>query len=159
MEGKYIQRGTLIMLKSTLLRLGAISFLTITSLYTNAVTINGINYKQFSGSGTVCPSGTKVLIYKSVKYCKAFRADINWNIPTKRTNGTPLRISEIKGYEVYWTRTSDNARGVIKVSSNTQSSVYFDVYTPSTYYFAMSAIDTSGLKSPLSSMVQAKLGK
>lgn len=147
------------MQKSTFLRLCAVFFLAIASLHVNAITINGINYKQYSGSGTVCPGGSKVFVYKHVKYCKAYRAAINWTIPTKRTNGTPLRISEIKGYEVYWTRTSDKARGVIKVSSNTQSSTYFDAYTPSTYYFAMSAIDSRGLKSPLSSMVQAKLGK
>ena len=144
--------------KSTLLRFGALFFLAIGSIHANAVTINGVNYKQFSGSGTICPSGARVYVYKNVKYCKAFRASISWAIPTRRTNGTPLRISDLKGYEVYWTRTSDDARGVIKVDSNTQTSTYFDVYTPSTYYFAMSAIDSRGLKSPLSSMVQAKLG-
>ncbi|HEY3698047.1 MAG TPA: hypothetical protein VGK97_01860 [Spongiibacteraceae bacterium] len=125
----------------------------------NAVTINGINYKQFAGSGNTCPNGSKVYVYKNVKYCKAYRANISWNIPTKRTNGAVLRMSELKGYEIYWTRTGDNARGTIKVNTNSQVSTAFDVYTPSTYYFAVSAIDTRGLKSPLSTMVQARLGK
>ncbi len=68
-------------------------------------------------------------------------------------------MSELAGYEVYWTRTSDNAKGTIQVSHGTTSTTAFDVYTPSTYYFAVSAIDTKGLKSPLSTMVQASLGK
>ena len=145
--------------KSTLLRLGAAFCLAIGSLQANAIIINGINYKQYTGSGSVCPGGTRVFVYKNVKYCRAYRANIRWTIPTKRINGKPLYISELKGYEVYWTRTSDNARGVIKVPTNTQSSTYFDVYTPSTYYFAISAIDTKGLKSPLSTLAQARLGK
>ena len=143
---------------STITRLGAATCLFFT-LQANALTINGVNYKQFTGSGTTCPSGSKVYVYKKTKYCKAYRARISWNIPTRRTNGKALAMSELKGYEVYWTRSSDNARGTIRVSSNAQISTLFDVYTPSTYYFAISAIDTKGLKSPLSTLAQAKLGK
>lgn len=143
---------------STIARLGATAGLFL-AFQANAVIINGTNYKQFTGSGGTCPSGTKVYLYKGAKYCKAYRAKITWNIPIKRTNGTALSMSELKGYEVYWTRTSDNARGTIKVTSNSQVSTLFDVYTPSMYYFAVSAIDTKGLKSPLSTLAQAKLGK
>lgn len=127
--------------------------------HANAVTINGINYKQYTGTGKTCPDGSAIFTYKNVKYCKAYRASISWKIPTTRTDGSALKSGELKGYEVYWTRTSDNASGTIKISSNTTTSTTFDVYTPSTYYFAMSAIDTSGLKSNLSTMVSAKLGK
>lgn len=142
---------------SKLLRLCSASVLMF-ALHANATVINGVNYKQYTGSSTTCPDGSKVLVYNNVKYCKAYRANISWSIPTKRVNGTALPISELKGYEVYWTRSSDNARGTIKISSSTQSTTAFDAYTPSTYYFAMSAIDTSGLKSPLSTLVTAKLG-
>ena len=128
------------------------------ALQANAVVINGVNYKQFTGSGSKCPDGSSVVVYKNAKYCKAYRANISWTIPTKRTNGVNLPISELKGYEVYWTRASDNAKGTIRIASSTQASTALDVYTPGAYYFAVSAIDTSGLKSPLSTMVQANLG-
>lgn len=128
------------------------------ALHANATVINGVNYKQFTGTGTTCPDGSAVFVYNNVKYCKALRANISWSIPTTRSDGQALAISELKGYEVYWTRSSDNAKGVIKVSSATQVTTAFDVYTPGTYYFAMSAIDSAGLKSALSTMVEAKLG-
>ena len=128
------------------------------TLHANAAVINGINYKRYTGSGTTCPDGSNVFVYSGVKYCKAYRANISWTIPTKRVNGAALPISELKGYEIYWTRPSDKSKGTIKVGPGTKVSTTFDVYTPSTYYFAMSAIDTTGLKSPLSLMVEAYLG-
>ena len=146
------------MRKSMLARLGAISLLLV-AFQANATTINGINYKQFTGSGTKCPNGSSVFVYNKVKYCKAFRASLTWAIPSTRTNGNALPASELAGYEVYWTRGSDNAKGTIKISKGAIASTALDVYTPGTYYFAVSAIDTKGLKSPLSSMVQASLGK
>lgn len=142
---------------STLLKIGSAAALMF-ALHANATVINGVNYKQFTGTGTTCPDGSAVLVYNNVKYCKAMRANISWSIPTSRTSGAALPVSELKGYEVYWTRASDKATGVIKVSSATQVATTFDVYTPGTYYFAMSAIDTAGLKSPLSTMIEAKLG-
>lgn len=150
-------RGKLNMQISKLFRILAASAL-VFAVHANAVTINGTNYKQYSGTSSTCPDGSKVFVYKSVKYCKAYRANISWAIPTTRSDGKALQISELKGYEVYWTRSSDNASGTIKVGSNTQTTTAFDAYTPATYYFAMSAVDTTGLKSKLSSMVQAKLG-
>lgn len=145
------------MLSSKLIRIFSVSAL-LFALKANAVVINGINYKQYTGTGTICPDGSKVFVYNNVKYCKAYRANITWSIPTTRINGTALPIGELKGYEVYWTRTSDNAKGTIKISSNTKTNAVFDAYTPGTYYFAMSAIDTSGLKSALSTMVTTRLG-
>jgi hypothetical protein len=144
--------------KSLLARLGALSLLLLT-FQANAAIINGTNYKQYTGSGSKCPDGSSVLVYNNVRYCKAYRANLSWVIPSTRTNGTALPISELAGYEVYWTRTSDNAKGTIRVGRGTISATAFDVFTPSTYYFAVSAIDTKGLKSPLSTMVQASLGK
>lgn len=143
---------------SLLSRLGALTLLLV-AFQANATIINGTNYKQYTGGGTKCPDGSSVLVYNNVKYCKAYRANLSWAIPSTRTNGTALQISELAGYEVYWTRSSDNAKGTIKVSSGTASTTAFDVYTPSTYYFAVSAVDSKGLKSPLSTMVQASLGK
>lgn len=143
---------------SLIARLGAISLLLI-AFQANAVTINGTNYKQYTGSSSKCPDGSSIFVYNGVKYCKAYRANLSWAIPSTRTNGTALQLSELAGYEVYWTRISDNAKGTIKVNSGSTSTTAFDAYTPSTYYFAVSAVDTKGLKSPLSTMVQASLGK
>jgi hypothetical protein len=139
-------------------RFGAFLSLLI-AFQASAVTINGLNYKQYTGGGSKCPDGSGVLVKGGVKYCRAYRANLNWVIPSTRTNGAALPMSELAGYEVYWTRTSDKATGTVKVSGGGTKTAVFDAYTPSTYYFAVSAIDTKGAKSPLSTMVQASLGK
>jgi len=146
------------MVKSIITRFGAIS-LVLMAFQANAAVINGMNYKAYTGKGSVCPDGKQVLVYNNVRYCQAYRANISWSLPTTRTNGSALTASELTGYEVYWTRASDNAKGTLKISGGTKSSTAFDVYTPGTYYFAISALDSKGLKSPLSAMVQASLGK
>ncbi len=66
--------------KSLLARLGALSLLLIT-FHANAATINGINYKQYTGGGNKCPDGSNVFVYKNVRYCKAYRANLSWVIP------------------------------------------------------------------------------
>jgi hypothetical protein len=156
-EEMFNQRGRSIMRKSMLTRLGAISLLLV-AFQASAVTVNGTNYKQYTGSGTKCPDGSNVFVYGGVKYCKAYRASLSWAIPTTRLDGTALSATSLAGYEVYWTRSSDNAKGTIKISGGTKSTASMDVYTPATYYFAVAAIDSIGLKSPLSTMVQTSLG-
>ncbi|MDB6063128.1 MAG: hypothetical protein JWM78_3231 [Verrucomicrobiaceae bacterium] len=146
------------MRKSMLTRLGALSLLLL-AVQANAVTINGANYKQFTSGGSKCPDGSSVLIYNRAKYCKAYRANLSWSIPATRADGTPLKESELSGYEVYWTRTIDDAKGTIKVAKGTSATAAFEAYTPDTYYFAISAVDSKGLKSTLSTVAQAALGK
>lgn len=133
-----------------------LSFLVTFNAY--ALILNGVNYKQYTGTGTQCPDGSATVVYNNNKYCKAYTAKITWAPPTTRANGTSLLISELKGYEIYWTRTSDNAVGTIKIGSGKTSQYMWDVYTPGMYYFTMSAIDTKGVKSTLSRVIGVQLG-
>ncbi|MDB6063629.1 MAG: hypothetical protein JWM78_3732 [Verrucomicrobiaceae bacterium] len=139
-------------------RVGAISLLLI-AFQANAVTINGANYKQFTSGGSKCPNGESVLVYNGVKYCKSYVANLSWTIPSTRADGTVLKATDLAGYEVYWTRSIDSAKGTIKVGSGATAMAAFEAYTPDTYYFAVSAIDTKGLKSSLSVVAQTTLGK
>jgi hypothetical protein len=145
------------MRKSILARFGALSCLLI-AFQANAVMINHVSYKPFASTGTKCPDGSSIFVYNGVSYCKAYHLTISWVPPSTRTNGSALQMSELTGYEVYWTRTSDNSKGTVRVSGGSTLSAPFDSYKIGTYYFAMSAIDTKGVKSPLSTMIQAKLG-
>src|SRR5690606_41422396 len=97
------------MLKSTLFRAGAIS-LALLAFEANAAVINGTNYKQYTGGGSSCPDKSKVLVYKRVKYCKAYRANISLSPPTTRTKGTAQQASELKALDVYRTRHNCNAK-------------------------------------------------
>jgi hypothetical protein len=121
--------------------------------------LNGVTYVRYSGTGTKCPDGSSVLRYNRSSWCKAYKAKVGWTIPTTRANGKALPISELKGYQVYWTRESDKSTGTINVNKSTAISTVMNTAVPGTYYFAISAIDTAGLKSTLSPVVTARLGR
>ena len=144
------------MKKSILLRALAISAV-VFSLDASALVLNGKTYKTVSINSTICHDGTKPVLYNGAKYCPTRIANLAWAAPTKRTNGTALPIGEIASYEIYWTRTKDKTSGVIKVSGGTSTTGKLEVFLPDTYNFAVSAIDTKGLKSPLSTVVSTKL--
>ena len=130
---------------------------TLMSVEASALTLNGVNYKSVSSSTAPCPDGLKKTYYQGNYYCRVYKAGLSWNIPTTRQNGTGIPVSELAGYEVYWTRSSDTIGGTLKVNGGSMQTAALEVFKPDMYYFAVSAIDTKGLKSPLSKMVSAKL--
>lgn len=91
----------------------------------------------------------------------SYNVKLTWTIPTTRENGQPLSLSELKGYEVYYA-TDSNASTVndtvVAVSGGSISSSVISKLPAGTYYFSISAIDVNGVKSPLSTMVSAKVG-
>jgi hypothetical protein len=88
----------------------------------------------------------------------SFSAKVSWTAPSTRQDGQPLALSDLSGYEVYYTTDSSSAGTAIKVSGGTTASYVISNLPAGTYYFAISAIDSTGLKSALSSMVTAKVG-
>jgi hypothetical protein len=91
----------------------------------------------------------------------SYSVTLKWSVPTTRQDGKPLALSELKGYEVYYA-TDSNASTVndtvVSVSGGTINTSVISKLPAGTYYFSISAIDSNGLKSPLSSMVSAKVG-
>jgi hypothetical protein len=126
------------------------------SVQASALTLNGVTYKSVSSTTKVCLDKSTPITYNGGKYCRTYRASIGWAAPVQRVNGSALASGEIANYEVYWTRTIDTRSGVIKVKGASLATA-LEVFTPDTYHFAISAIDTKGLKSPLSSVVSTKL--
>jgi hypothetical protein len=106
-----------------------------------------------------CRDGSTGMQYLNQWWCPTYKAKVSWSIPSTRENGAPLQQSELSGYEVYWGRSIDSRTGIIKVRKGNVSSVTFEVQTPATYYFVVSAIDSKGRKSQLSEMVETRLGK
>jgi len=90
----------------------------------------------------------------------SYSASLSWTIPSAREDGKALSLSELSGYEVYYTTdASSTSKGtVVKIDGGNKSSYVVSGLPAGTYYFAISAIDTNGLKSALSSMVSAKFG-
>ena len=80
---------------------------------------------------------------------------LSWTIPTQRTNGDPLPISQLSGYEIYYYADGSSAGSgqVIDINDPTVTTYTTPQLPPATYNFAISAIDTTGLASALSSPV------
>jgi len=80
-------------------------------------------------------------------------------IPSTRENGQALLLSELSGYEIYYVLESSGAADTkIVVSGGSTISYNITSLAAGTYDFAISAVDTSGLKSPLSGVVVVQVG-
>jgi len=87
-----------------------------------------------------------------------YSAQLSWTAPTTRADGTPLTSAELAGYEIYYTTDDPAVAGTISVASSTAANYTLSNLAAGNYYFAMSAIDTTGLKSALSAMAPIKFG-
>jgi hypothetical protein len=70
-----------------------------------------------------------------------------------------LALSDLTGFEIYYTTDNPAVSGVYTVSGGSKNSYDVTNLKAGIYYFTISAIDTSGLKSAMSSVVQVKLGQ
>lgn len=88
----------------------------------------------------------------------SYTAQLSWDIPSQRENGQPLPLSELAGYEVYYTTDNPALSGSIKISGGGTAKVSVPNLAAGQYYFTISAIDTTGLKSALSALAPARFG-
>ncbi len=74
---------------------------------------------------------------------------LSWDPPTTNVDGTP--VSDLAGYRIYYGLSSRNYSWVIDVGNvNTYK---IENLSPGTYYFAVTAYDTSGNESDYSNEV------
>lgn len=88
----------------------------------------------------------------------------SWSIPTTRTDGSALAASELASYEIYYavdgagTLVPPDSVATVTPGSATSKLITLSLpprVTPYKVYFAVSAIDTAGRKSPMSTIVVA----
>lgn len=87
---------------------------------------------------------------------------VTWSAPTTRADGSALSLSDLAGYEIYYTIDSQTTASVVAVSSGGILSKDITLNLPPqtapyTIYFAMTAIDNNNLKSALSPVVTVKV--
>ena len=78
---------------------------------------------------------------------------LNWTPPTQNANGTP--ITNLTGYDIYYGTASGNYTQTVSVSNPGIASYVVDNLSPGTYYFSITAVNSDGAQSPLSSQVSA----
>ncbi len=82
-------------------------------------------------------------------------ATLSWNIPSARTNGDPLQLSEINGYEIYYflEGTPSDQGEVVSINDPSTTNYTTPALDPGTYYFSIVSIDSSGLHSDLADYI------
>src|SRR6185295_15167566 len=97
------------MRKSTVCKFIIGCFLLISFQASAGITKNGIYYTLWFNKS--CRDGSTALWYLNQYWCRTYQAKLAWAIPSTRENGTPLQLSELSGYEVYWGRSIDARTG------------------------------------------------
>ncbi|MFE8071681.1 PA14 domain-containing protein [Marinobacteraceae bacterium S3BR75-40.1] len=71
---------------------------------------------------------------------------LSWTAPTQRTDGSPLSASEIDSYLIRYGQVADALDNSVSVPAGT-TSYTLDSLASGTWYFTVTAIDTTGLSS------------
>jgi hypothetical protein len=90
----------------------------------------------------------------------SYSLNLSWSIPSTRENGQPLVLSELTGYEIYYVVDGATATDrTIAVTGGSAVSYRISGLLAGTYSFAISAIDSAGVKSALSGVVVVNVGQ
>jgi hypothetical protein len=80
---------------------------------------------------------------------------LSWSAPSAREDGTPLSVSEIVGYTLFYGTSPGNYTDSIFLAGGDKTSETFNDLPPGiTFYIVLAASDTSGLQSVHSNSVQ-----
>jgi len=78
-------------------------------------------------------------------------ATLSWTAPTTNTNGTTL--TNLSGYSIYYGTSSSALTRTVSLNSAGMTSYVVSDLAPATYYFAISAVNSSGAESARSAVV------
>lgn len=126
---------------------------TMLSIKTKTITMSNISEKHAATYDCLVTDG------KSSKRCTPFTLKVtkggiitlSWSHPDSRANGNPLPVSEIAGYELF--KVVNGAYVFIDALPANQSHTVSGLM-PGTYEFALTVIDSAGLKSSMSPRVR-----
>jgi hypothetical protein len=102
-------------------------------------TSSSITSGSTTSSGTTAPAQTGSLT-------------LQWTAPVTRADGTPLSLSDIDGYHIYYGTSAGNYPNRIDVADGTAQATTITDMPVGTYFLVMTTYDVSGLESVYSSM-------
>ena len=77
-------------------------------------------------------------------------ATLTWTPPTTNTNGTPL--TNLAGYRVRWGTAAGNYPNAVTLNNPGLATYVVGNLAPGTYYFVVTALNSSGVESQFSNM-------
>lgn len=81
---------------------------------------------------------------------------LRWAAPTTRTDGSSIALSQISGYRIRYGTAPGSYTRTVNVSDG-DTRYTFQGLTAGTYYFVVSAVDSTGLESGYSNAVSARV--
>jgi len=88
---------------------------------------------------------------------KAANITLSWSAPAEREDNTPISLSEVNGYKIYYGTTQGQYPSSVTINDGTAVDYIFQDFNPATYYFVVTTFDTNGLESNYSSEVQVSI--
>lgn len=83
-------------------------------------------------------------------------ATLSWSAPTQNSDGTPLL--NLAGFEVRYGRSRDDLSTVVSLPNPSLDIYVIENLTSGTWYFAVAAMNSSGVTSPLSDVASKTIG-
>jgi hypothetical protein len=75
---------------------------------------------------------------------------VSWVAPSEREDNSPISLSEIAGYKIYYGTNQGNYINTIDIIDSTAESYIFNELTAGTYYVVLTTYDTQGRESQYS---------
>lgn len=79
---------------------------------------------------------------------------ISWDVPQIREDGTPLAITDIREYRIYYGMEEGEYNDIQSVTNSTLLDTVISGLAPGTYYVVVTAIDNEGRESSFSEPVE-----
>ncbi len=92
-----------------------------------------------------------------VQPAQAKQAQLSWVAPSEREDASPILLSEIAGYRIYFGTKQGSYNNTIEISDSTAMSYVFTKLTTGTYYIVLTTYDTDGRESQYSTEVMVSV--
>lgn len=73
--------------------------------------------------------------------------DLSWTAPAERENNTPISLSEIAGYRLYFGTVQGDYLNEIEIKDSSAETYALTDFAKGTYYFVITTYDTEGRES------------
>ena len=104
-------------------------------------TYSSVTIRVSDGTATVSLPAFSI----NVQQASMGSATLSWQVPTTRTDGTPL--TNLDGYRIRYGTASGSYPNMIDITNGSLTSAVVSNLPPATYYFVISAYDSTGLES------------
>jgi hypothetical protein len=103
------------------------------------------------GGGTTSGSGGAILAASSAG---TGSLTLSWVAPVARADGTPLSLSEIDGFRIYYGDSAGNYTHSVDITDATAQRVILNNLASGIYYIVMTTYDVDGRESAYSAVVR-----